>query len=500
MKHLTKLLSLMLVLSLLLSLSPKVFAEGSKRVTYDGITYEIYADHAEVVKGVYDGTLETLTLPETVEGVPLTAIQEYAFQDWGMVYLNLPDTITFLDYWCFDDCKELRYVRMSEGIVEICPEAFGGCTNLHIFYLPPSFQRCWEDVIWQNGEIGGSGITILCHEGSFAQTYAQERGLPYVIKEEQGDYFLTDTAIYYTADGLTATLMKIGLHDESAPLIIADEINGIPVTGVANNCIYGPVVFRYLILGENITKLQAGAFGNELIENIYIPRSVTEISMEAFSSNYASHLNIIAYEDSYAHQFAESHGYKYELIPNMHFTDVNPGSWYYDSVKYVFENGLMQGTSSTRFDPHGTMTRAMLAQVLFNLAGDKSFNLPSPFTDVPANAWYAQAVSWAAWCELVNGVTSTEFKPNDPVTREQMVTIFYRFANALQLDTSGRADLSGYEDDQKISGYATDAFSWAVEAGIINGVTDTKLDPKGMSNRAQVATVIARFMQWLSVQ
>lgn len=181
----------------------------------------------------------------------------------------------------------------------------------------------------------------------------------------------------------------------------------------------------------------------------------------------------------------------------MPFTDVPEGKWYYDYVDYVYQNGLMNGVSDTTFEPTGTMTRAMLATVIYRAAGSYALENEMPFTDVPVNKWYTDAVNWAYINNIVNGTSATTFSPNAQITREQIVTMFYRYAQNWQCDTSVQADLSGYTDAESISNYAKEPFRWAVAAGIINGTTDTTLAPKAEATRAQCAAIMQRFNEYI---
>ncbi len=462
-------------------------------VTEDGIEYKICGEIAVVTSYNHSEMPKDLVIPATVSGKPVMAIWERALSGIPSESVTLPEGITFIGAGALSYCDNLSVAYFPESLQCINQQIFRK-SDLLFLYVPSQIKY----LVYPQPEpyLGSDPAIILCDPtNKLAEEYRYNTHIVFI--EEERQYLLYDQGLYSTADGKTLRLDKMLARKEA---YVPDYINEMPVTELLPQAIYSNEAICDVYFGNCITAIPKDIFVRFNPGHIYFPPSVTAIDEMFLSGDRISDFYMVVHEGTYAHHYAIIHDMRSIVIPKMRFTDVKPGSWYYDSVKYVFENGLMQGTSSTRFDPHGTMTRAMLAQVLFNLAGDESSSYPCPFTDVPRDSWYAKAVSWAAWCELVNGVTSTEFKPNDPVTREQMVTIFYRFANALQLDTSGRADLSGYEDDQKISGYATDAFSWAVEAGIINGVTDTKLDPKGLSNRAQVATVIARFMQWFSAQ
>ncbi len=185
------------------------------------------------------------------------------------------------------------------------------------------------------------------------------------------------------------------------------------------------------------------------------------------------------------------------------FTDVKDSDWFATDVGYVCENGLMKGVSETRFDPQGTFTRGMLVTVLHRMEGEPSAPASS-FADVEADAWYADAVGWAAQQGIVNGTSDTTFSPMAPITREQLATIIYRYVQmekqkaGLPADVARgaaelRDELSGYcSDGGDVSEYALQPALWAVQNGILNG-DNRKLMPRGDATRAQVAAVISRF-------
>lgn len=174
------------------------------------------------------------------------------------------------------------------------------------------------------------------------------------------------------------------------------------------------------------------------------------------------------------------------------FTDVRPTDWYASAVTFAVERGLFQGTSATTFSPNVEMSRAMLVTVLYRLSGATA-NGTSVFTDVSADAWYAAAVAWAHETGVVQGVSATEFAPSRAVTREQMATILYRYAEAQA--GSGAADaLASFTDAAAVSSYAAPAMGWAVEQGLLSGVGSNTLAPRGVATRAQVAAILQRFL------
>ncbi len=180
------------------------------------------------------------------------------------------------------------------------------------------------------------------------------------------------------------------------------------------------------------------------------------------------------------------------------FVDVPGDAWYYDAVKYVNENGLMAGTSANTFAPDLTTTRGMIVTILYRLAGSPDIEdeiWGYPFKDVDANAYYATAVYWARMNGIVAGYSDELFGPNDTITREQMATILYRYAQYKGYDTTAKADLSKYTDAAQIGSYAVDAIRWANAEGLVSGTSGTTLTPKGSATRSQVAVILMRFCQ-----
>lgn len=177
------------------------------------------------------------------------------------------------------------------------------------------------------------------------------------------------------------------------------------------------------------------------------------------------------------------------------FTDVSVDDWYYDEVQYVYENDLMKGTSTTTFSPDVTVNRAMMVTILYRLEGAPAVSTTGSFTDVSAEQYYADAVEWAKENEITAGYGNGMFGPNDLLTREQMATFFYRYAEFKGYDVSASADLSDYTDLATVGSYAIDAFKWTNANGLIKGTTTTTLSPKGDATRGQLAVILHRFCE-----
>lgn len=180
---------------------------------------------------------------------------------------------------------------------------------------------------------------------------------------------------------------------------------------------------------------------------------------------------------------------------SLDFTDVRSSDWFYDDVNFVVEEGLFNGTSDTAFSPGTSMNRAMLVTVLYRMAEASDPAGGSTFSDVEDGQWYTEAVIWAADNGIVSGYGSGLFGVNDPVTREQLAAILYRYAVKQLFDVSATKDLTVFDDCGSISSYAVSALGWANGVGLINGRTETTLAPLGTATRAEVAAIIHRFAE-----
>ncbi len=183
------------------------------------------------------------------------------------------------------------------------------------------------------------------------------------------------------------------------------------------------------------------------------------------------------------------------VAESIGFHDVSRSDWYYDAVSYVYNNDLMTGVSNTQFAPNSNLTRGMLVTILYRLEDEPRVTGSSGFADVASDAWYADAVTWAADHNIVNGISTTKFAPNVDITREQLAAILYRYASYKGYDVTGRDFLTVYTDRDSISAYALDAMQWAVDEGIITGMTTTTIRPQGTATRAQCATMLMRFIE-----
>ena len=190
---------------------------------------------------------------------------------------------------------------------------------------------------------------------------------------------------------------------------------------------------------------------------------------------------------------AARYGQTANRIHTISYNDVTAGDWFTPDVIYVTLTGLMNGTGDG-FSPNNNINRAQLVTVLYRMAGQPEVTGENPFTDVPDGQWYTDAVLWAAENNITDGTSETTFSPNNPLTREQMATFLYRFADfetEEPIEITG--DLSGYTDADLVADYAVDAMTWAVGKGVISGIGNNTLAPDNTASRAQMATVLTRY-------
>lgn len=185
--------------------------------------------------------------------------------------------------------------------------------------------------------------------------------------------------------------------------------------------------------------------------------------------------------------------YTEPILTELPFGDVPKSAWFFDSIAYVYSRGLMHGTGSTSFDPDAFTSRAMIVTVLYRMAGEPEVSGKAAFTDVVSGSYYDEAVAWAAETGIVEGYDGQYFGTDDPVTREQVAAILYRYAVYAGRDTSAANMLINFLDADQISAYAVPAMEWANAEGLILGMTENILNPSGEATRAQIAAILARF-------
>lgn len=215
-------------------------------------------------------------------------------------------------------------------------------------------------------------------------------------------------------------------------------------------------------------------------------------NLTACDTTYSTSRGEVTFTTAHFSKYVIGYEEPEQVWMNPYF-DVSRGTWYYDAVQFVTDKGLMNGTTTTRFSPDETTTRAMIVTILHRLEGKPVVNYAMRFDDVAAGQWYTEAIRWAAAEGIVTGYGDGAFGPDDTITREQMAAILYRYTQYKGYSVSMTSSLSGYTDANRISNYATAAFRWICGRGIMEGTTTTTLGPAESATRAQVATILMRF-------
>ncbi len=265
--------------------------------------------------------------------------------------------------------------------------------------------------------------------------------------------------------------------------------------------------WMFMVNGEH---MNTGSNSTLLTEDstviwFYTDNYAKEKGSESFSTSLGNKIEIVKKEEEEVKEEVKEEEEKEEEIiepEKIEFTentysDVKKDDWYYEAVKYAYENNLMQGTGSG-FEPEEKMTRAMLVTVLYRLESPAEKFKTSDFTDIEKGAWYEDSVLWAAENKIVTGVSDTEFAPNQELSREQLAVILYRYANLIGINTEANLNLDKYLDKEEISDWALDALIWANSADLINGIGENELSPKTSATRAQIATILMRFCEMVS--
>ena len=242
--------------------------------------------------------------------------------------------------------------------------------------------------------------------------------------------------------------------------------------------------------GDTVTVTIDPDEGYVLDELIVTDRNGNRVEVERISDNeytFTKPSGLVKVEAT----FTEDEQPDASRIP---FTDVATTAWYYDAVRYMYESGMMNGTSANTFSPNETTTRAMIVTMLHRLEGEPNASGGS-FTDVASSMYYADAIAWAQANGVVNGTSATTFSPDQAITREQMAAILYRYAQFKGYDVTAGNSLNAYTDASQISPYAATAMQWANAEGLITGNTATTINPAGNATRAEVATILMRFAE-----
>ena len=404
-----------------------------------------------------------------------------AFSYSSLSSITLPDRLSTIESDAFGYCRALVGLVIPASVTQLATPICSGCEKLSGIWVDVANKHYANDAV---GVLYSKDFSALLEcPGSLTGKYTVRDGTSRIDFEAFYGSALTEVSLpdsvaviddsaFSFCDGLSEIVIPAGVKEIGDSAFYACEnLKAVYFLGNAPETV-----------GEFAFQMSYYDDANETSSNINIP-GLTLYYLEGASGWTSPTWGAEAYPTAV-------------WKPSGYF-DVKPGSWYEQSVQYATEHGLMNGTGSNTFEPESTMTRAMLVTVLWRYA-----NAPkpgaNPFTDVPNGKWYTDAVAWAAENGVVNGVGDGKFEPDGSVTREQMATILYRYAQKVGIDTSKHTELSAFPDASRVSAYARSPMQWIVAEGVIGGSRENGqdwLNPQGNATRAEVATILMRFIE-----
>ena len=395
-------------------------------------------------------------------------IAAYAFYYCSsLTSVTIPDSMTGIGDYAFCDCSSLTSVTIPEGVTSIGEGAFSDCSSLTSVYFMGNAPELGGNVfqLWDDEKetyVNNPDLTLYYIEGKEGWTSPTWNGYPTATWVHEHSYTQTVTEPTCTEQGYTTHTCTV--CGDSYVDSYVSALNHIEVVDAA---------VPATCTGAGKTEGKHCSICNTVL--------VAQEEIPALGHKYENGICVLCGEKEQSEQ------------PTIEFVDVPQKAWYVEAVNYAVRNSLMKGVGNDQFDPEGTMTRAMLVTVLWRYEGEPEAPA-NTFSDVKAGTWYFDAVSWAAANNIVGGVGNNKFDPDGNITREQMATILYRYCNGKGIDTSKQTSISGFPDAGSVSSYAQNAMQWAVAEELVNG-SDGKLLPQGNATRAQVATILMRFIE-----
>ena len=394
-----------------------------------------------------------------------------------IIKIKIEEGITNIGRLAFYGCEEVTKVELPHTLETIGHSAFFKCSRLTSIELKEKVKSISEDAFYK------------CTSLKNIYVYASNT-----------NYAAVD-GVLYNKDKTKIIKYPEGKTNDKYELSSA-------VTSVDNHAFYGTKLEEITIPKETTeigkdafvdskdltimckagTKIEEYAIANKIS---YIAESEKPAGSEKPSGNKTPTKNETADKDENVED-----GNAEDSSWENPFVDVNKNDWYYNAIKFAYQNNLFKGTSNDMFSPNSTMTRGMAVTVLYRLEGSKEEE-ESIFDDIDNTQYYASPVAWANKNKIVMGIGENKFAPNNDLTREQLVSILYRYAQhkGKEKKSEKNIDINSFEDYSEISEYAISAFEWGIEAGIITGRTATTLAPKGIVTRAEVATMMMRFVK-----
>ncbi len=476
-------------------------------------------------------SLEEIVIPEGIKTIPdfcftectklqkvnipegVTEIGESAFSDCvALKDIQLPAGVQTIGEYAFAECDTLTEIAIGAEVVQIGQRAFMGCDKLEKFTVYE------ENTVYSSGEQGilcdAQGTTLLCWPGGLGG----EVTIPSQVKVIGESAFafcngLTSVHIPPTVEKVCEDAFR---NSSVQKLIYEPNYTEVPeycfalcfnlkeielsdtVTTIRNDAFFSCPNLKEYTLGENVSYVEESGFDFcDALER------VTVLNPNCYLGRYSLGCQdktvIRGYIGSTAEEYAKKNDHFFEALPEEQrpepeytiedFYDCD-AKWYQEGVDFMLRRGYMNGVGKDKFAPNNTLNRAMVVTVLHRVSGSPDYDYPQYFEDVQDGLWYSKPVAWAAYYEIVNGMTPTTFAPEKDITREQIATILWRYAG----EPKGDGDLSIFADKAEISEYAVEAMSWAVSVGILQGTGNGELNPTASATRAQFACMVQRYL------
>lgn len=485
------------------------------------ISYIENADGTLTVEATNKEVVEVI-IPAEINGKLVTKIADYGFYNCkNLENIILPDSIIEIGEQAFSMCEKIRKIRIPTKVKEIKNETFFNCVQLEIVEFPKTlekigtgaFYKCAiTDITWpENIKVLENQAFMNCNylknivipngvtkigDGAFAHcSNLKSIVFPNTITELGGGIiqFCTELESVTLPNNITKIEVIMFAYCEKIEKIeLPDSIKEI-----ADYAFLGCGSLKNIELPKNLVKLGKMAFGKcSSLQKIYFPENIKSIANEelthAFVEIPTNQLIIYGYKGTVAQSYASEKGYKF--IPLNQFADVKTTDWYYNSVLYVFKNKIILGKTDSLFKPNDKLTRGQLVTILWRMAGGEIVDAPNKFIDVKANDYYYDAVKWASAKKVVSGVSNDKFAPNKNITREQLAVMLNNYARYKKINIAQIANISNFTDAKGISDYAVDAVKWAIGNKIMNGKDKgTRIDPRGNTTRAEASAMIQNY-------
>lgn len=481
-----------------------------------GITPASWRNSSDMLRNCT--SLRSVKLPKTVPFLD----DDFFAGCTALEQIVLPDSVTKIGSNLFNGCTALTDVTLSTNLQAIPANTFYGCASLQKLVAPYAVTKIGKNAfanctsltsltLLRNVTEAASDalsypeqVTVYGVKGTYAETYAASVGASFAAIDRPA------TAVFLPKSVTVKVWSSVRLLPSLDPVDCTDELvwssSDASVAAVSAD---GTVTGRKD--GSAVITVTAGSVSARCEVAVGTPAHVHSYTAVVTAptcavqgyTTYTCSCGEYYYDD-----YVPALGHSYvdgvctrcgASRPETRFVDVKLGSWYYNSIVYAVSNGLMNGVGDSKFEPEEGMTRAMLVTVLWRYEGSPK-QRPSTFSDVRRGQWYSEAVSWAAKNGIVTGVGDNKFEPDTQITREQIATILYRYAQKKRADTSARGSLSAFPDNGKVNGWAKTALQWCVGEGLIGGTNENGkvyLDPQGTATRAQVATILMRYIEKL---